>query len=197
MQSIKLKRGDKVITLNLPTNFREITPKYLLDVCNHITISNEYSLVAIIYKEKLSMIVNSSKKSTPMNTSVVPVFVKPGVTDSTFINCLTAGEAIIVPGSDLELGIHVNSVYNVLSINNILSLIMTDESKEVLRNTFKYDTPFFFVEFKLVPNCAIHGALDDIDYSGDKYQFISEEDYVEEEQEEQSPAIEVPIKPNK
>lgn len=197
MQSIKLKKDGKIITLNLPTNFKEITPKYLLDVCNHITIANDYSLVALIYKEKMTMIVNSSKKSTPMNTTVVPLFVKAGNSDSEFINCLKEGNAIIVPGSDLELGIHVNSVYNILSINNILSLIMSDESKEVLRNTFKYDMPFFFVEFKLVPNCAIHGALDDIAYSGDKYQFISEEDYVEEEQEEQAPAIEVPIKPNK
>ena len=184
MQSIKLKSKGKIITLNLPTEFKEVTPKYLLDVTNHVVVSPDYSLVALVYKEKISSIVNSSKKSGPMNTTVVPIFVKAGDTDSSFIQYLKEGTALIVPGSDLEMGIHVNSIYNSISINNVIGLINIDESKSVLIHPFEYTIPSFFVEFKLVPNCSIHGAMEDINYSGDKYNFISEEedpDYIKEE----------------
>lgn len=143
--------------LNLPTMFKEVTNEYMDNAVKHIAVAPEYSLIALVYREKLAVILNSAKQNKEMNTSVVPVFIKAGTTDSKFIKNIKLGNKIIVTGSDLSIGIHVNSPLNSLSIPNVVAICEGDNNvyKEAITST-QY---CYFVEFKLVPNSAIKGVI--------------------------------------
>lgn len=154
--------------MNLPTEFSEISKDYLQYATKHIEVAPEYSLVALVYREKLAVILNSAKQNKEVNTSVVPVFVKAGNTDTKFVKNMKLGNTLIITGSDLAIGIHVNSPLNSISIPNVVAVCNGDNNiyKEALTNT-QY---CHFVEFKLVPNSAIKGVINPIDFpSNDPY----------------------------
>lgn len=153
--------------VNLPTEFSEITNDYLVNATKHIDVAPEYSLIALIYREKLAVILNSSKQNKEINTAVVPVFIKAGDTDTKFIKKNKLGNVVIVTGSDLAIGIHVNSPLNSLSIPNVVAICEGDNNiyKDALTNT-QY---CHFVEFKLVPNSAIKGIIGAADITIDPY----------------------------
>ena len=46
------------------------------------------------------------------DVAIIPVFVKMGETDSEFAKTLNMGDRIVIAGSDLSLGHHINSPYN-------------------------------------------------------------------------------------
>lgn len=159
--------------LNLPTMFKEVTNEYMDNAVKHIAVAPEYSLIALVYREKLAVILNSAKQNKEMNTSVVPVFIKAGTTDSKFIKNIKLGNKIIVTGSDLSIGIHVNSPLNSLSIPNVVAICEGDNNiyKEAITST-QY---CHFVEFKLVPNSAIKGIISSASMQVDPYvQRVSE-----------------------
>lgn len=147
--------------MNLPTEFSEISKDYLQYATKHIEVAPEYSLVALVYREKLAVILNSAKQNKEVNTSVVPVFVKAGNTDTKFVKNMKLGNTLIITGSDLAIGIHVNSPLNSISIPNVVAVCNGDNNiyKEALTNT-QY---CHFVEFKLVPNSAIKGIISPIE----------------------------------
>lgn len=153
--------------LNLPTMFKEITNEYMDNAVKHIAVAPEYSLIALVYREKLTVILNSAKQNKEMNTSVVPVFIKAGTTDSKFIKNIKLGNKVIVTGSDLSIGIHVNSPLNSLSIPNVVAICEGDNNiyKEAITST-QY---CHFVEFKLVPNSAIKGLISAASMQVDPY----------------------------
>lgn len=153
--------------LNLPTMFKEVTNEYMDNAVKHIAVAPEYSLIALVYREKLAVILNSAKQNKEMNTSVVPVFIKAGTTDSKFIKNIKLGNKVIVTGSDLSIGIHVNSPLNSLSIPNVVAICEGDNNiyKEAITST-QY---CHFVEFKLVPNSAIKGLISTANMQVDPY----------------------------
>ena len=157
MLNLKVNSSLGKFNVNLPTKFEEITNDYLEYATSHINVAPEYSLIGLVYREKLATILNSSKKNKEINTSVVPVFIKAGNTESKFINDLKLGNVIIVPGSDLAIGIHCNSPLNSLSIPNVVRVCSDDNSvyKYAITNT-EY---CYFLEFKFVPNSAIKGLI--------------------------------------
>lgn len=163
MFNFQVKTPNGVYNVNLPTNFSEVSKDYLRYATEHIQVAPEYSLVALIYRERLAVILNSSKQNKELNTSVVPVFVKAGKTDSNFINNMQLGDTIIITGSDLSIGVHVNSVLNVLSIPNIVAMCKDDSNS--YKNALKNSDYCHFVEFKLVPNSAIKGILGAVKFS--------------------------------
>lgn len=145
---------------NIPTKLEEITPEYLTDVTANIDIADNYSLIALCYHEKLSTIILANrqlKKNT--NINVVPVYVKCGKTDNNFINDIKCGEKILVAGSDIAMGFHVSVPANKLTINHLVAAIEGDGY--AYQNSMKHNDFCYFIEFKLVPNVAIHARYSD------------------------------------
>ena len=123
------KRG--VILMNLPTKLSEITPEYLNDVTSNVVVADNYSLIGILYRESLaSVILANNRKQKNITTAIVPIFIKAGATDTEYVK-------------------------NMITINNILEYC--DGDKEAYQRAISISQPCYYLEFKIVPNCNIHG----------------------------------------
>lgn len=143
--------------LNLPTSISELTEDFLTNVTSHIHVTEDYSLIGIVYKESLSRILlSNNRKDKSITTSVIPIFIKSRTTDNNSIfNKMNIGDKIIIAPSDIALGHHVTSPANGITINNIVRLCEGDTT--AYQRSLTDTTPCCFIEFKLVPNCNIHG----------------------------------------
>lgn len=151
------KAGSYVI--NLPQSLEEIGTEYLSDCTIFVNPAPNYAVVAVVYKDLLSLVLTAAKKKTPVNTAVIPVFIKAGDNDSDFIKSIKLGDRVVVSASDLSIGHHINSPYNKITPSTIS--IICDGDKDIYRESMVMKEPVCFVEFKLVPISAIHAKLDD------------------------------------
>lgn len=145
------------VVLKLPTDVSEITADYLQSCVEHIQPAPEYSVIALCYREKLAIVLNSAKENKNITSSVVPLFVCGGDSESDFCAGLTLGNPVIIAGSDLAMGYQINSPINVLSIGSVVNLCKDD--KDIYMEALKDDNYYYFVEFKLIPNCNIHAEV--------------------------------------
>lgn len=159
MKSLKVKIGEKEYLVNIPTKVEEITKEYVLEVTNLLNIAPNYSLIGIVSIEEFAAALNPSKRDLAKPVMGVPIFVRAGKTDDEFINSLTARQTIIVSDSDLSMGHHITSPYNKISMPYISNLCKQDAN--IRDNAFKLNEKCCFLSFKLVPNNAIHGAIDE------------------------------------
>ena len=144
-------------TLNLPTTLSDITKEYISNVTSHIEVDANYTIVGVVFREKLStLILASYKNKKNSNITAIPIFVKAGKTDSELINKLDVGEKLIIAPSDIMLGHHLSAPTNLLTINTILNIMEGDT--EIYNKVIGMQEQCYFIEFKLVPNCSIHGA---------------------------------------
>lgn len=149
------KKGEFI--LNLPTSLNEISEEYIIKVTEHIVPDANYSVIGLVYYEKLSSILLAARKSTKKaDISVVPIFVKSGHTDSEFIKQLNVKDKLVIAPSDIMLGYHLSTPHNTININNILDIMEGDEINYA--KSFGYKDYCYFIEFKLIPNCNIHGS---------------------------------------
>ena len=172
MDTIKIETREGNYELQLPTSINEITEDYLKKVTQGVHVGDEYSLIAIV--SNVSPFALTSNK-TNTTASVVPLFVKAGKTDNSFIQNLECKDTVIVTGSDVSLGIHVNIKENDLSLSKIqrylesnISMIITDfknSNKEKNIKLYQMKTDYYFVSFKLIPNCNIHGTIKSTGYN--------------------------------
>ena len=144
--------------INLPQSLEEISTEYLTHCTDFINPAPNYAVVAVVYKDSLSLVLTSFKKKTPTNMAVIPVFIKSGITDSEFINSLNLGDRVVIAGSDLSIGHHINSPYNKITPSTICAVCEGD--KDIYKKAMSMQEPVCFVEFKLVPISAIHAKLD-------------------------------------
>ena len=91
--------------------------------------------------------------------AVVPVFIKAGTNDSEFIKSIELGDKVVVSGSDLSIGHHIQAPFNKITPTIITALCEGD--KDIYKEAMIMTEPVCFVEFKLVPISAIHAKLDD------------------------------------
>lgn len=159
MKTFKVNGKAGSYIINLPQSIKEIGTKYLSDCTKFINPAPNYAVVAIVYKDSLSLVLTAAKKKTPVNAAVIPVFVKAGDSDSEFIKSINLGDRVVVSGSDLSIGHHISSPYNKITPNTIS--IICDGDKDIYRESMTMQEPVCFVEFKLVPISAIHAKLDD------------------------------------
>lgn len=143
--------------ISLPTNLSEIPNEYIYDVTKDIEIADDYSLICLCYCEALSSVIfaNNTKKGK-ITTSVVPIFVKHGATDNTYIRSIDCGDKLVIAPSDIAMGHHVVAPDNKITIDNIL--YCTDGDSKIYQEALKFNKPCYFLEFKLVPNCNIHAS---------------------------------------
>lgn len=154
-------------SISLPTSLDELTPEYLNGVTSNVKIGDNYSLIGIVYRESLSSVILAfNNKRKEVTTSIVPIFIRSGNGAPEYINNINTGDKLIIAGSDIALGHHVNCPLNKITINNIINLCEGD--KEIYGKATKYKEQCCFLEFKLVPNCNIHGSYEkikEIDYN--------------------------------
>ena len=159
MKTFKVNGKNGSYVINLPQSLEEIGTEYLSKCTDFINPAPNYAVVAVVYKDLLSLVLTAAKKKTPVNTAVIPVFIKAGESDSEFIKSIKLGDRVVVSGSDLSIGHHISSPYNKITPSYI-SLIC-DGDKDIYRDSMTMQEPVCFVEFKLVPISAIHAKLDD------------------------------------
>ena len=156
MLKFEVNGNHGVILMNLPTKLSEITPEYLNEVTSNVVVADNYSLIGILYRESLaSVMLANNRKQKNITTAVVPVFVKAGTTDTEYIKNMSCGDKIIIAPSDIAIGHHISCPKNMITINNILEYCNGD--KEAYKNAICVSQPCYYLEFKIVPNCNIHG----------------------------------------
>ena len=156
MLKFEVNSKDGKVLMNLPTKLSEITPEYLSSVTSDVVIADNYSLIGILYKESLaSVILANNRKQKNITTSVIPIFVKAGATDTEYIKNMSCGDKIVIASSDIAMGHHVVCPKNKITINNILDYC--DGDKDAYQRAISISKPCYYLEFKIVPNCNIHG----------------------------------------
>nr|DAH00356.1 MAG TPA: hypothetical protein [Crassvirales sp.] len=157
MLTLNVNGKQGVFTLNLPTTLSDITKEYIANVTSHIEVDDNYTIVGVVFREKLSTLILANRRNKKnSDIAAIPIFVKAGKTNSELITKLDVGEKLIIAPSDIMLGHHLSAPTNLLTINNILNIIEGD--MDVYNKVLGVQEQCYFIEFKLVPNCAIHGA---------------------------------------
>ena len=159
MKAFKVNGKAGSYFIELTQNLEEIGTKYLDDCTKFINPAPNYAVIAVVYKDLLSLVLTASKKKTPVNAALIPVFVKAGDSDSEFIKSINLGDRVVVSGSDLSIGHHISSPYNKITPSTIS--VICDGDKDIYRESMTMQEPVCFVEFKLVPISTIHAKLDD------------------------------------
>lgn len=148
------KQGKYV--LNLPTSMEEITPEYLHEVTKGIKIADDYSIIAVCYREQIGRLISAvSRKENRINstTMVIPLFVDCGITESQFIKNIKCNEKVVITPSQLALSIHLTCPKNGITISNITKVCEGDV--ELYKKAMTLTEVCYFIDFKLVPNCDI------------------------------------------
>lgn len=147
--------------LNLPTKISEITTDDLLYYAKDVNVADNYVLIGLLCREKLSSAIIAMKQNKAANTPAVPLFIKAGRSTNDFVNSMITKDKLIVAPSDIALGNHVTSTYNELTFNNIMSKF--DGDGMAFQRISQYckenniDDHVYFVEFKLIPAVNIKG----------------------------------------
>jgi len=158
MEHLKVNFDGKDYTYNLPTMRSEIDVNYLQSLVSNVNLAPYYSLVAILIKESPMLLINNIKQNKNSTVNGVAIMIKHGK-DNDFINEIKVGDVLNVAGSDLALGYHVTAKYNSLSPGFITRLAVSDP--KVSSQCIHIKQPTYFVEFKIIPNNAIHAAIND------------------------------------
>ena len=160
MLTLNVNSNRGVFKLSLPTSLNEIDKSYIMEVTDHVKVDANYTLIGVVFREKLSTLMLATRKNKKnSDIPVIPIFVKAGKTDSELINSLNVRDKLLISASDIMMGYHVSTPNNLLNINTILDIVEGDT--EFYNEVYKNSDYCYFIEFKLVPNCNIHGAYEE------------------------------------
>lgn len=157
MKEFNVTIKERNVIISLPTSIDEVKKEYLENISKHIGVGDEHSLIALVYKVNLAYILNTKRKIKDSVSSIIPVFVKTGATENDFVNSLNTKDVLVVSASDISIGHHVGNITNTLSLGNVVNALNTN--KELIKNSLIDQDNYYLVEFKIIPNCAIHGII--------------------------------------
>lgn len=143
-------------TFRMPTSISEINMNVIADYVKHVNVGNDYALIAVIFKERPITIVSVSKQNKNASVNGVAVMIKSN-TDNEFIKGIKLGETIVISPSDISMGHHVNSPSNPLTPGFLLNILQTNS--DLNKKLMSIGVPTYFVDFKIVPVCNIHGSI--------------------------------------
>ena len=143
-------------TFRMPTSMSEINMNVIADYVKHVSVANDYALVAVVFKERPITIVSVSKQNKNASVSGVAVMIKSN-TDNEFIKGIKLGETVVISPSDISMGHHVDSPNNPLTPGFLLKLLQTNA--DLNKKLMAVNVPTYFVGFKIVPVCNIHGSI--------------------------------------
>lgn len=156
MEHLKVNFEGKDYVYNLPTMRSEVNVDYLQSLVANVNLAPYYSLVAILIKETPMAIVSAIKQNKNATVNGIAIMIKHNK-DNEFINNIKAGDVLNVAGSDLAIGYHVAAKYNSLTPSFLTRLAISDTS--VYNQCINIRQATYFVEFKIIPNNAIHAAI--------------------------------------
>lgn len=149
------EKYNKIITL--PTSVSEITPEYLENITTEILVADNYSLIALCHKAKLSdFILAGRSKKQQLSTQVVPLFVKRGMTNWEFSANIEVADKLLITPTAMSMGLHVNVPMNTLNIERIVAIM--EEDKNIYQKALGIKDAVYFLEFKIIPNSDIQGV---------------------------------------
>ena len=173
MKEFKVKAGKSEVTFNFPNTIDELSVDYLTKVTDNLTIADNYSLIALVYQDRLAPILLAGRSGKQnQRFKVIPLFIKAGNTDVEFINEAKIKDKVVITPSQLSLGIHVKLPYHKLDLDYFISLITMEGNKGIYEKEIANEDqrPCLFVEFKLVPNADIAGFIkNDLNKVDDMY----------------------------
>lgn len=143
-------------TFRMPTSMSEIYMNVIADYVKHVNVSKNYALIAVVFKERPISIVSLSSQNKNASVSGVAVMIKSN-TDDEFIKDIKLGETIVISPSDIAMGHHINSPANALTPGFLLELLRTNA--DLNKKLMAVKVPTYFVDFKIVPVCNIHGSV--------------------------------------
>lgn len=161
MKKFQVVTDTLVYNFNFPTSLDEISEQYLQDVTKNVNIADNYTLIGLVYHEKLfDLIIARKQAKKSFNAAIVPIFIRCGKTDSDFIKSIKCKDKLVIPSSSISLGHHIAAPQNVLNIDYFCRAIDKDVTLAKRYDNKYGDEHCFFVEFKLVPNVDIIGSYD-------------------------------------
>lgn len=143
-------------TFRMPTSMSEINMNVIADYVKHVNVSNDYALIAVVFKERPITIVSVSKQNKNASVSGVAVMIKSN-TNNEFIKGIKLGETVVISPSDISMGHHVTSPANPLTPGFLLNLLQTNA--DLNKKLMAVNVPTYFIDFKIVPVCNIHGSI--------------------------------------
>lgn len=177
---VKLISYKKNFGINLPTKLSEITPEYLNKMTEHITVAENYAMIALVLTTKLSeycYTIGSNKGKEPQ-IGVTPVIVKYSTSDDIYVK-FEAGDIAIVSNTDIERAHHCR-VPSMISSDNVANYLMDDddlrkglqigEIKDESGNRLG-DSYIKILQFKILPISDIHGSFKPVDSITDDFVF--------------------------
>ena len=151
------------VKFNFPTKLDELTSEYLLGVTSGITVAPNYSLIGLVYHEKLStlfMTCRSKKKNTSIG--VIPIFIKSGEGEKSIVDGAKVGQKLLIASTQIQLAHQCAAPSNKLTIDYFANVINNTTDKDLYESIVKDkdQKEIFFVEFKIIPNCDIVALYD-------------------------------------
>lgn len=143
-------------TFRMPTSMSEINMNVIADYVKRVNVGNDYALIAVVFKERPITIVSVSKQNKNASVSGVAIMIKSN-TNNEFIKGIKLGETIVISPSDISMGHHVTSPANPLTPGFLLNLLQTNA--DLNKKLMAVNVPTYFVDFKIVPVCNIHGSI--------------------------------------
>lgn len=154
------------IEVLVPTKLSEITKERLNEMFGVINLPDNYCIVAVLQKVKLSqfaMMTVSKAKETLVYT--IPIIGKlPNNFD--YKGKIEVGQKVIVTRTNLEMGTAL-SMSTMISVNNLNTFLNENESirqkcfrKEIADDAGNTDVWIYVFEGKIIPMSDIRGTID-------------------------------------
>lgn len=156
MINLKVVYQGKDFELNLPTMFSEVDINYLSSLVANVNVAPNYSLIALLFKQKPYAIVSGIKQGKNATVMASPIMIKSGDSNVEFIKNIKLGDKLIIAPSDIVYGNNVNAKWNSLNPNLLVELLK--DNKKLYNETQGIMQETYFVDFKIVPSNVIHAA---------------------------------------
>ena len=163
MKEFIVKTEMSEVKFNFPTKLEELTSEYLLGVTEGITVAPNYSLIGLVYHEKLStlfMTCRSKKKNASIG--IIPIFVKSGKSDESIVSTAKVGQKLLISNSQIQLAHHCAAPSNRLTLDYFAKIVDANIDKDLYQTLLVNNDSqeVLFVEFKIIPNCDIVALYD-------------------------------------
>lgn len=158
MTDFPIYAQDAEIVLHLPNSIGEIPAEWLTKITDDVKVANYYSLIAVVYREKLSSVILAKTQKKDIKAAVTPIFIKAGSNDNEYINNIHTKDKLIISNTQLSLAHHCVVPNNELSFEHVMKVMELDGKNTYQRSLQHFNNAYVcFVEFKIIPNSDIIG----------------------------------------
>jgi hypothetical protein len=164
------------VKFNFPTNLKELSSDYLTKVTSNVTVAPNYSLIGIVYHERLANIIITCKnKKKNAAFGIVPIFIKSGAGDPSIVDNAKVGQKLLIGSSQIQIAHHCAVPANKLTVDYFATVVDNSVDKELYQKAVQDpdQSEVLFVEFKIVSNCDIVALYDDVVKINNPYITVS------------------------